>query len=350
MWVVFFHLKLYLFPEHNEIWLKPIQRGYLLVDLFFVLSGFLMAYLYGSFFENTLNKKAIGTFLKARIARIYPLHFFTFLLLFSWYCFNVFILGKPREYGRIYEESAVLSQLFLVQAWGIHSGNTWNIPAWSISTEWAAYLVFPFWWRFWSKMGVRGAFFFLPMALLGYFILEIFHTKQNLDITFDWALLRCFLGFGCGMALFVITPTIVTFFEKQSLLKALNSLTLLVVTCLVMVFSSNDTSVVALWPIWVFYSFWKSDLYPAGLQKTLHFLGNISFSLYLIHLPLLYLVPQALNMGDPINLPEYTRLSISFVFLVTTLALSQLTYHKIEQPMRSWLRKKLGLSAAPSFT
>jgi len=350
LWVVLFHLAVYLFPEHDEIWLKPIQRGYLLVDLFFVLSGFLMAYLYGSFFQDTLAKKTISTFLKARIARIYPLHFFTFILLFSWYCFNVFILGKPREYGRIYEESAVLSQLFLAQAWGIHSGNTWNIPAWSISTEWAAYLIFPFWWRFWSKMGARGAFFFLPMALLGYFILETFHPKQNLDITYDWALLRCFLGFGCGMSLFLITPALVTFFEKQSLLKNLNGLSFFMVTCLVMVFASYDTVVVALWPICVFFSFWKADFYPMAFHKVLHFLGNISFSLYLIHLPLLYLVPQALKMGDPSALHESTRLSISVVFLMITLLLSQVVFRKIEQPSRAWLRKKMSLSATSSFT
>ena len=56
-------------PLHNSV-----GRGYLWVDLFFVLSGFVIALNYGHLFASGFSRTAFATFLTRRVARIYPLY------------------------------------------------------------------------------------------------------------------------------------------------------------------------------------------------------------------------------------------------------------------------------------
>ncbi|MBL7977621.1 MAG: acyltransferase [Bacteroidetes Order II. Incertae sedis bacterium] len=345
VWVVLFHVKIYLFPEVHPLWLRPLLRGYLLVDLFFVLSGFLIGYLYGKHFKEAISLQTFFSYLKARFARIYPLHLFTLFLLVSWYALNVWGFGKPREYGRIYVEEAIATHLLMVQAWGFHSGNTWNIPSWSISTEWAAYLLFPFLWHVLYRCGKVGAIVGITVGILGYGCLEWLHPKENLDITFDWAVLRGLSGFGIGMALYAFTllsPRHPFFTFPLSLVKVIFP-SFTVITLIVMTYAPTDTLVVALWPCWAWLAY-QSSVQTGMLRKALTFLGDISFALYMIHLPVLYLVPQILGMGDPERMGIGDRMGISVIFIGFVLWASYHTYHRIERPSRNWIRTKLGIT------
>ncbi|HRR09440.1 MAG TPA: acyltransferase [Rhodothermales bacterium] len=350
IWVVLFHVKIYLFPEVHSIWLRPLLRGYLLVDLFFVLSGFLIGYLYGKYFAETVSFHTFSIYLKARFARIYPLHLFTLFLLVSWYALNVWGLGKPREYGRIYVEEAIITHLLMVQAWGIHSGNTWNIPSWSISTEWAAYLLFPFLWHILYKCGKTGTVVGLTAGIIGYGCLEWLHPKGNLDITFDWAVLRGMCGFGIGMALCTFSLRSPQYYfptPPPSLTKAIFP-SFIVITLIVMTCSPTDTLVVVLWPFWAWLAY-HSSVKMGILRKALTFLGDISFSLYMIHLPVLYMVPQILGMNDPGQMGTGSRIGISVIFVGFVLWASHHIYHRIERPSRNWVRTKLGIPAISAF-
>src|SRR3984885_11887402 len=57
------------------------EKSYLMVDLFFVMSGFIMLHVYGASFRNRLRWVSVRKFFVARFARTYPLHLFTLLLL-----------------------------------------------------------------------------------------------------------------------------------------------------------------------------------------------------------------------------------------------------------------------------
>src|SRR5271168_3223651 len=52
----------------------PVGKGYLWVEFFFALSGFVLAYVYGSRAQSLWKASGYFTFLKARLARLYPLH------------------------------------------------------------------------------------------------------------------------------------------------------------------------------------------------------------------------------------------------------------------------------------
>src|SRR5579871_3338787 len=57
------------------------EKSYLMVDFFFVMSGFIILHVYGGDFKYTVAKGSLKKFFVARFARIYPLHFFSLALL-----------------------------------------------------------------------------------------------------------------------------------------------------------------------------------------------------------------------------------------------------------------------------
>src|SRR6202051_1243796 len=118
-----FHFHLFFLPQGG---LPCVGRAYLAVDLFFILSGFVMAHVYGR--ELASNWRAHWPkFAIARFARIYPLFALTMLSMMT----TVSLSGARMRLISFSGRSLVL-QPFLLQQW---SGLSWNYPSWSISTE-----------------------------------------------------------------------------------------------------------------------------------------------------------------------------------------------------------------------
>ena len=151
LWVVLYHYcgTAQFFPNldvtpHSY----PISKGYLAVDMFFVLSGFVMAHVYRRAFSEGVTEH-YRSFLVARIARLYPPHIFILLLFVATAAASQFMGGLatgsfesipltgPRSWG------AIIANIFMLQ--GLLAGQlSWNYPTWSISVEFMAYLAFPF--------------------------------------------------------------------------------------------------------------------------------------------------------------------------------------------------------------
>ena len=106
--------------------------GYLCVDLFFMLSGFVLMHAYSEHFARSVSGAADRRFLRARLARIYPVHILTILLLLP-------LFGSDPSFSL----GALIHNLLLTQGPWL-SEASWNYGAWSISAEWHAYLIFPF--------------------------------------------------------------------------------------------------------------------------------------------------------------------------------------------------------------
>ncbi|MFL5337706.1 MAG: acyltransferase family protein, partial [Geminicoccaceae bacterium] len=147
-WVVLFHLRLLLAPWLPSAAIALLDQGNLAVDLFFVLSGFVIALNYGDRLASgraTPTRADIADFLFRRFARIYPLHLLI-LLGFAAYFGAAILLGSATVAEQ--DPGYFLASLFLVQNWGFLHALKWNVPAWSISTEACAYLLFPLLLRF----------------------------------------------------------------------------------------------------------------------------------------------------------------------------------------------------------
>lgn len=136
--VVLFHLR-FMFAGIGGAH-GPLSYGYLAVDFFFVLSGFVIWLTYG---EKLRAQGIVGIpeFLKRRIARVWPLHLFMLGCAIP-FAVLLAISGRP-DWGQ-YPPAELPLHFLLLQNWGFTDRLTWNVPAWSISCELAAYLVFPF--------------------------------------------------------------------------------------------------------------------------------------------------------------------------------------------------------------
>lgn len=208
--VIFYHFALYA-PESFPPSL--LNGDYPLVDLFFVLSGFVMMHVYSRGLRTP--RHYIG-FLQNRLARIYPLHLATFLVYLA-----IGVLSwkqvVPVDNAGKYDASAILPNLLMVHAWGTTRDISFNYPSWSISAEWAAYLLFPL--VLWA--GRRGGWqTLLGSGLAMAVILEALQARGTIatwtTLTSDGGALRALPSFfgGAGLFLFVerYRPRVTSFF------------------------------------------------------------------------------------------------------------------------------------------
>lgn len=213
LWVFIYHVDLYLdFSRYLGPAADLIRHGYLGVDGFFILSGLIMARVHTEFIGNRTNYETGKTdpkfvaftwpmlrrFWGKRLARIYPLHLVTIIILALLVGAAALCGWAPHEAGR-FSLSSLLQNLLLVHGWGGLNHGTWNYPSWAISTEWAGYLVFPFVWcaLCYQSQLVGMQILIASMAALG---LVFMFNDQSLNMTFSSGLLRFFPEFIIGMA------------------------------------------------------------------------------------------------------------------------------------------------------
>lgn len=181
------------------------NNGPVIIDLFFVFSGFLLYGLYG---RNLRTPDDGAKFLKKRFARLYPIHVFMLLLFIAFALVRIFAneLGlstqEPEEILPFQKGSdetlwSILSHLTLTHSMGVSDSLTFNPPSWTISVEFFAYFVFVLmllWcppkkpWHF-ALMSVCVAVLYGGLSLV----------KPNMDITHDLGFFRCLAGFLTGV-------------------------------------------------------------------------------------------------------------------------------------------------------
>ncbi|MBO9576275.1 MAG: acyltransferase [Sphingobium sp.] len=314
------------------------RTGYLWVDLFFILSGFVISY------SSRLDERApydgaqIRSFMVARFARIYPLHVFALAVLV------VVVLGehavtvlahKPLKDGDIFSAGSLLNlaeQAFLLNAWGFTGRIGWNIPSWSISAEWVAYMLFPLLAAFIARWR-RASLATLGMLALAFYA-WIGATTTVLDIVKGVALLRCLAGFGLGMILYT----------QRHRFAALGDLTLgllqaagAVVALAPMILGLNDVFAIPGFFLLVAATWTDRGWLATPLRtRPLHWLGDISYSVYLNHLWILSAwhfvsTPVLHRLALP---PMLDRAIVILGAYALVLIVSAVTYRMVELPAR----------------
>ena len=138
--VVLFHVRLSTVSLVGPEVTAFFDYGYLAVDFFFMLSGFVIWLNYADRLRAR-RLAEVPAFLWRRLARIYPLHLFVLMGAVAFAIAHV-VIGKPLPPR--YDFADLPYHLLLIQTWGIGEMTMmWNVPAWSISCEFAAYLAFP---------------------------------------------------------------------------------------------------------------------------------------------------------------------------------------------------------------
>src|SRR6201989_328450 len=135
--VVIFHFEIVLVLFLPRDTSKFFSKCYLMVDLFFIMSGFIIYHVYGKFFKHTIETKTFNKYIRARLARVYPLHIFTLILTL------ILVVSAHFKWDEFFNLQSIPTHMLMLQSFGLHSIYTWNVPAWSISAEFAAYIIFP---------------------------------------------------------------------------------------------------------------------------------------------------------------------------------------------------------------
>jgi len=200
LWVFAYHVDL-----HAQFALGPfaglLHRGYLGVDGFFILSGIILARVHP---ELSRSMSTSVRFWARRLARIYPVHFATIVLL------GLLVLGgaamgmTPSDPSR-FSPVSLIENLLLIQGWGFGNSWSWNYPSWSLSSEWAGYLLFPVLWFClgrWQSI-VVGQVAIIAFPILG---LIAFLSGHGLNVSSADALPRFFVEFIWGICAARMVP------------------------------------------------------------------------------------------------------------------------------------------------
>lgn len=346
IWVLFFHLDVIIFyrdlgPLVTHEWSGILTKGYLWVDFFFLLSGFIISHVYASELSKSfLNFGIIKKYLWTRFTRIYPLHLFTLLLLIP------FVLIVPIFYSAAVDGSwetyfawsAIWDNLLLIHSMNQHTYLSWNIVSWSIGAEWWNYLVacltIPFLFK-------SHRFFSVITTIISFLILYFLNLHfGKLDITFDYGWLRCFAEFTLGIITYQIY---LSNFSKKILGKPwLNSLLLLGIT-LLFHFNAHDLMVIPVFMILLLSVAHQTNSSESFLNhKVVNYLGKISYSVYMIHgiwfMVYWFTFPYLKTQYHLESLSLFMKLVYVISFVGFTIISAHFTYYGIELKCRNWLK------------
>jgi len=263
------------------------EKCYIMVDLFFIMSGFIMLHVYSKDFQQRIQGETLKKFFIARFARVYPLHLFSLLLL-------VVIVRWLTDWGNppiiLEQPSDILPNILLLHSFGVTNIYSWNIPSWSISAEFAAYLLFPFIALFINRKRALSIILLLLLVVVAYYsIMYVLPRKNpinpaipvphNLNTTFDYGYIRGIAGFITGLLVYLA-------YGLQSVKKAFSgdaiSFVILLAIGASLHFALNDGLTVFLFAMLVL-SVAANKGMIAGFcnTKVMQFLGDISYSSYL---------------------------------------------------------------------
>ncbi|KAB7530287.1 acyltransferase family protein [Flagellimonas olearia] len=319
-----------------------LAKGYLFVDFFFLLSGFILTHVYGNRFQQGINIKSSWNYLWARFSRLYPLHLFCLLTHIWVACFLIF--GFPNVWGKfshMYALKGIPVHLFLTQAWGSDHWLTWNVPSWSISAEWAIYMVSPLLFLFLFQK--RGWWPWI-MALFSFTLLGTivhFNVKHSLDATFDWGIFRCLAEFTLGILVYNL-------YQEGSLKKWLSKDLSFMAMVLITLFGLH----IKIHDVWIIPCFILIILTAAHnqgkVQKTMkwplaQYLGEISYSIYMMQglwLSLYWMGLDSWLVDRPGTVPDtLTLFSLVMSLLFVNIVSAAWSYHNVEIPFQQKLRK-----------
>ena len=274
-----------------------------------------------------------------RFARIWPLHFVTLVG-------AVLYLGH--KYGVAYvSPSAVIANLFLVHGWGHYFPPPLNFPSWSLSDEWGAYLVLPFYLFVITRIRSRVVHVLLIVVLFmgltwyanafGHGTLDQLRERGGLE--------RCLFQVGIGVSLFQLYCLLKGHNDLQRsklLSRVFDAAAALIFIAIFLVFTytNNDLYFVPLAGALIFCLSLSHGPFSNFLSlRPMVLLGEISFSIYMLHAFVLWIF-QDIPLSYKAHLGWWTGAFLLFAEHLLVLVLAYFSYKGIERPAHRLLVRR----------
>ena len=336
------------FPSVSLIYNNPfVFNAIWMVDFFFVLSGYVIAL---NYFHRLKRFEDVLSFQIKRFWRLYPLHFFMLMVflgieltkfIFEYYT-GVQANNPPFEKNNL---AAFIHNVFLTHSIFMN-WFTFNQPSWSISTEFYAYAVFAL----------------LTITLRKYLIIFIiiFVAVDAYLLHFEYSLLesttfrpffRCLYSFFIGVLVWFITT------QYSLKTKSLLPLTVLLIAIFAVMYMPESLRAVIPF-IFGAVIYLISDIEQDCLlnkflsHKIPLYLGTISYSIYMTHSAVWWVISQILRFAFDVNtridkmgntaiaLDENMATIVTLFGIFCILVVSHFTFHHIENRFRKGLKKK----------
>jgi len=348
-------------------YLRPIEYGYLFVDLFFVLSGFVITAAYSSRMSDSSSLKP---FLIRRFGRLFPLMIFSTVLFVI--TFNAAIFAKRAiveiGYTNIFKNPDALTYLIpsfsemagtalFLQGMGAFDKQILNYVSWSISAEFYTYILFAIVWIAFAgraRWVISALLSAVGIAVTAWASLNVHDclTLNNCNaVTYDFGFFRCIGSFFLGVLALRVSRKISISGTRSQILALLSLVAFFglvrpfpllafafpMLCAFAIISIGSDTGILA--------NFLN--------RRPIQVLGQRSFSIYMLH-PIILLLLGPLptminNTADPVRNLVFTIAGLA-VYLAIIIIVSGWTYAKIEAPSRDWFNRlaKREQDAAPA--
>ena len=350
--VVFYHIFEGLSFAAGGTVITTINHGYLAVDFFFILSGFVIGYAYDDRWGRSLT---LGNFFKRRLIRLHPMIVMGAVLGVVFYVLQGSVMWDGTRVATSMVMLALLCALFFIPA---APGSCYDIrgnaemfplngPSWSLFFEYIGNLLYAL---FIHRLGNKalaalvvltgaGLAWFMLFDVVGYGMIGVGWTLDGLN--FFGGLLRMLFPFSLGMLLarkfrpvkvrgaFWICSAVllvlfcVPYIEGQAVV-SLNGL-------------YESVGIFLIFPalVWLGASGKTTDRRSTQICK---FSGDISFPLYAVHYPVMYLFYSWLIENKYYTFGEIWPMAL--VVYVGSVLLAYAALKLYDEPVRKWLTKR----------
>ena len=311
-------------------WVTIFGKGYLAVDFFFLLSGFVIWLTWGERIRAG-RWRAVPAFLQKRVARVWPLHLF---MLGCAVALALLLAATGRQNPHDYPFAQLPLHVLLLQNWGFTSRLTWNAPSWSISTELGAYLLFPLLTLAidWRRVPILAILAAIGGLFLGLHLIMAGFGGATLgsDIA-RFGLLRCVTEFAAGTAICALW---VRWRDSPALPAMISGMTgIALLLCWMARILPETLAIPPAFAAFLLALALTSDRRGNPLEiAPLHYLGEISYATYLGHF-MLFIVFKLVFVEDARAIPPH----LIALYLAMVLGSSVALYHLIERPAQAWV-------------
>lgn len=316
-----------------SVFAPTAKVGLLGVDLFFILSGFILCNVYEAD-SRPVTWHSHRKFIWLRLARVYPNHVVALIAMVL-----VYVIARANGVviGGLFPAGQLPLHLTMTHAWFRSPGQEWNYPSWSVSSEWFAYLfLFPLgaWWlrRKWPAM---------VNIVLALVLAEAWVYVSNSPLPRAlFPTLRVLCGFLSGVCLYGVwrtAPWAAALCGRfATLLLVAFAINVMVLPALI---ARAPDLLMLLMPALLLGLASDESLAARALgSRVALYLGRISYALYMSHAVTGRVLEAALPASSFAHASLAARAGVVAVYWVALFAGASLLYHTVEEPARGWLR------------